>query len=301
MIKKLDRFFENIFSEKMRNKVESTIIYVAILGFIVHLLLIALVRFKIIMDNGHSYLLDSPIAAIYTPFSFIIIYEVYLLVYYLPKSTTIYIAKQYEIITLIIIRRVFKDLSNLEITKDWVNNSRDTQLLLDLITTLLLFFLIFVFYSLSHTQQKKGVLQTETSPKILRFIQIKKIVAASLIPVFLVLSFYSFGTWLADSFLSVNLLVDNMKNVNKIFFNDFFTILILIDVLLLLFSLLHTDEFHKIIRNSGFIISTILIKLSFNAEGILNLILIIVAVLFGVSILLIHNKYEKSDFITEKK
>ena len=88
-------------------------------------------------------------------------------------------------------------------------------------------------------------------------------------------------------------MVDSIKDVNKIFFDDFFTILILIDVLLLLFSFLHTDKFSKVIRNSGFIISTILIKLSFGAEGILNTILIVVAVSFGIVILSIHNQYEK--------
>lgn len=44
---------------------------------------------------------------------------------------------------------------------------------------------------------------------------------------------------------------------------------------------------------SGFIISTILIKLSFGAEGLLSSVLVVVAVLFGVIILLIHNQYEK--------
>jgi hypothetical protein len=42
----------------------------------------------------------------------------------------------------------------------------------------------------------------------------------------------------------------------------------------------------------GFIISTILIKLSFGTEGIMNTILIVTVVLFGVIILAIHNKYE---------
>jgi len=107
----------------------------------------------------------NPIAAIYTPFSFILIYEVYLLVFYLPKSTTIYIGKQYEIITLILIRGI---------------------------------------------------------------------------------------------------------------------------------------KFHKVIRNSGFIISTILIKLSFGSEGLLNTILIVAAVSFGVIILLIHNQYRKIDFSFQK-
>jgi hypothetical protein len=64
-------------------------------------------------------------------------------------------------------------------------------------------------------------------------------------------------------------------------------------VLLLLISFLHTDKFNRVIRNSGFIISTILIKLSFGIEGLLNIILIVVAVLFGVVILAIHNQFEK--------
>ena len=56
---------------------------------------------------------------------------------------------------------------------------------------------------------------------------------------------------------------------------------------------LHSDKFSTVIRNSGFIISTIMIKLSFNTEGILNDILLVFSVVFGILILLIHNKYEK--------
>jgi hypothetical protein len=104
---------------------------------------------------------------------------------------------------------------------------------------------------------------------------------------------YSLGNWIVESFFSFNNLVDKYDEVNKIFFDDFFTILILVDVFLLLFSFLHSDNFNKIMRNSGFIISTIMIKMSFSTEGILNLILIVMSVLFGIIILAIHNKYEK--------
>ncbi len=69
--------------------------------------------------------------------------------------------------------------------------------------------------------------------------------------------------------------------------------LILFDVLLLLFSFFYSDKFHKIIRNSGFVLSTILIKVSFLSTGIVNNLLIIGAVLFGYLILLIHDLYEK--------
>ena len=84
-------------------------------------------------------MLSNPIVATYTPFSFIIVYEVYMLVYYLPRSITTYISKQYEIITLIIIRRLFKDLGNLEITSNWFDISGDLQFTYDLIASLVLF------------------------------------------------------------------------------------------------------------------------------------------------------------------
>ena len=65
------------------------------------------------------------------------------------------------------------------------------------------------------------------------------------------------------------------------------------DVFLLLFSFFHTDEFHKVIRNSGFIISTILIRLSFSVTGLMNTVLIIAAVVFGLVMFFIYNKFEK--------
>ena len=109
----------------------------------------------------------------------------------------------------------------------------------------------------------------------------------------MILAIHGLGRWIHGSFFTISNMVDSMKDINSIFFNDFFTILILTDVLLLLVSFLYTDKFNKVIRNSGFIISTILIKLSFGIDGLLNAVLIVVAVLFGVSILFIHNLFEK--------
>ncbi len=285
--------YSNLLSEKTRKKSEVVIVSIAILSFILHLLVIGLVDLHFLELNDKSSLLTNPIAAIYTPFSFILIYEVYLLVYYLPKSTTIYIGKQYEIIMLIVIRRVFKDLSQLEFTADWFSVKSDLYFTYDIIATIVLFFLIFLFYRLNQTRITKPKDQAQLSPELVKFIRMKNIIAMGLIPIFLVLAIYSFGNWVYQSFFSISQLVDSITDVNKIFFAEFFMILILIDVLLLLFSFLHIDKFNKIIRNSGFIISTILLKLSFSTDGLLNIILIVVAVLFGVVILAIHNQFEK--------
>jgi hypothetical protein len=283
-------FYSRLLSEEVRKKSEIVIISIAIVSFLAHLILVALVNLNWIGSDALSSHLTNPISAIYTPFSFILIYEVYLLVYYLPKSTTNYIGKQYEIITLIVIRSLFKDLANLQFSSDWFRIATDLQFTFDLIATIILFFLIYIFYRLNHSRDSHPQKGKTLPHEIIQFIRLKNIMAMLLIPVFFILAIYGFYRWIHGNLFD---LVESMKDANMVFFNDFFTVLILTDVLILLISFLYTDKFSKVIRNSGFIISTILIKLSFGTEGLLNAILVVVAVLFGVIILLIHNQYEK--------
>lgn len=267
---------------------------VAIFSFIVHLILILLTDFGILYFGNENELLSSPIAAIYTPFSFILIYEVYLLIFYLPKSFTTYIGKQYEIIVLIIIRRLFKDFSSLSLTTDWFKIKYDLQFTYDLIASLVLFYLIYLFRKEGSKRFGPEVLSSAEAEGIERFIKIKKTIASLLIPLIFVVSVYSLMHWLWFALGTQQGGVVAFRNINNVFFEHFFTILIVVDVVLLLFSFFHTDEFHKIIRNSGFIISTILIRLSFSVEGLLNTLLIVAAIIFGLIMLLIYNKYESS-------
>lgn len=92
-MKKLDFLYQLLLSENVKKRSENIIIYISIFSFLAHLVLIYLNKFDFIDLSNFSNLFNNPIAAIYTPFSFILIYEVYLLVYYLPKSSSIYIGK----------------------------------------------------------------------------------------------------------------------------------------------------------------------------------------------------------------
>ena len=294
---KLHQLFEKLYqkflSEKTKERSEQAILWIALASFIIHLLIIGLVSFNIISINGSSHLLNNPIAAIYTPFSFILVYEVYLLVYYLPKSTSIYISKQYEIIALIIIRRLFKDLSELSLSTDWFNIKNDLQFTYDLVASVILFYLIYIFH-IQRTKVYRTVDKTKThSLSISKFINAKKWIATALVPILLIIAIYSFLNWSFGIFQPTETNAISFKNINNIFFEQFFNILIIADVILLLFSFFHTDEFHKVIRNSGFVISTILIRISFSVSGITNTVLIVSAILFGLSMLVIHNKFEK--------
>lgn len=283
--------FDLFLSEDTRLKTEKIILKVALVSFFIHLAIIYLMKFDFLNFSSNSELFNNPISAIYTPFSFILIYEVYLLIYYLPKSFTTYITKQYEIITLIIIRNLFKDLSALELTENWFEIKGDLQFTYDLIASLLLFYLIFLF-------QKQGkiklIQEVNIKPFIQKFVDKKKLIAVILVPLFFFMAIYTLIDWTAGiSFVSNDLL--NLQSINNVFFDKFFTVLILVDVILLLLSFFYTDQFHKIIRNSGFIISTILIRMSFSVDGLISTILIVVAVLFGLAIIKIHNSYEKNE------
>jgi hypothetical protein len=218
---------------------------------------------------------------------------VYLLIFFLTKSISFYIGKQYEIITLIVIRRIFKDIGDLELASKWFNTQSDLQFTYDAITSLILFLLIYFYYqNLKDRAETNDLSIGLEESKIKGFIRLKKTIAILLVPVLLGVAAYTFADWLFAVGTDFGKGIVNFKNMNSIFFDEFFTILIVVDVLLLLASFFYSDKFHKIIRNSGFIISTILIKISFSTEGLVNNLLIIGAVLFGFLILLIHNKFE---------
>ena len=288
-----EKLYQSILSEKIKDRIEKVILSIAIASFIIHLLIIYLVDLKFISIDLNSNLLTNPIAAIYTPFSFILLYEVYLLIFFLPKSFTKYVSKQYEIMSLIIIRRLFKDLSNLRLTGDWFNIKYDLQFSYDLATSLLMFFLIYLFYLQS--EPKKNIVDASVTSNLLlmNFIKIKKILALLLVPIFIFLAIYSFTIWINEIIFSDVNSTNSFSNINNIFFEQFFNILIFADVLLLLFSFYLTDDFYKVMRNSGFIISTILIRISFSTTGLVNNLLIICAILYGLFITIIHNKFER--------
>lgn len=287
----IDKYFKNLLSLEVKEKSEKIVLGIAIISYLLHLFLILLVNQDIIQLDSKFF--KNPIAAIYTPFSFILIYEVYLLVFYLPKSISSYIAKQYQIITLIVIRRIFKDIANLELTSEWFQVKSDLQFTYDVATSLILFGVIYLFQKNIKKSNKNLDITEDKKQNLSRFIYLKKSIAILLVFVLIGLGIYTFIHWIVESVSSYYQGSTHFADLNKIFFEEFFTVLIIFDVVLLMASFFYSNKFHITIRNSGFVISTILLKVSFSIEGIINNSLIVGAVLFGFFILLIYNQFEK--------
>ena len=283
--KKIEGLFSIIYSENNIKKFEKYILYLASLGFVIHLLIILLNNYNLIeLSIIETNLFSNPISALYTPFSFILIYEAFLLIYYIPRSFTTAVGKQYEIISLIIIRKIFKDIPLIDLNANWIDNINNQQLIFDLLGVLIIFFLIYLF-----KKTKENLPVKSATGKLDRFIASKKFLSIILLPILLIISTISFYNWFNGVF--VNDLFD--QNLNYLFFNEFFTILILADVFILLLSFQYTERYSQLIRNTGFIISTILLRLSFSTTGLASILLIISGIVFGLLLLLIYNAIEK--------
>ena len=282
---KIENLFSVIFSVGVLRNVEKYILYLASIGFIIHLSLIFLNNNNLVdLSIIESNLLTNPISALYTPFSFILVYEAFLLIYYIPRSFTTAVGKQYEIISLIVIRKIFGDIPLIDLNANWIENPNNLQLIYDLVGILVIFFLIFLFRKTKDNLPVKSV-----SEKLDRFIASKKLVSIILLPLLAGICFLSFLSWYNGVF--VNESFD--QDLNYLFFNEFFTLLIVVDVFILLLSFQYTERYSQLIRNTGFIISTILLRLSFSATGLASMILIISGIVFGLLILLIYNAIEK--------
>ena len=283
MLERIDILHKNFFSEKNIKKFEKLILYLSISGFLIHLALVFLnLKYDINYFVGLDNLLSNPISALYTPFSFILVYEAFLLIYYFPRSFTTSVAKEYEIISLVLIRKIFEDIPQLNI-ETGIYNNQSLLLLYDLIAIILIFYLIFLF-----RKTLSSITRAKTDKNLFRFIAYKKTLSLILVPVLFFLCLSNFFDWAYSVFINHEII----KNINAVFFIDFFTILILVDVFILLLSFRYTDKYHQIIRNTGFIISTILLRLSFSVSGLQSVILLIIGVLFGLIILRIYRLSE---------
>jgi hypothetical protein len=273
LLHKSGNYFDLYFNAKNVRRVELLILRFAVLAFLIHLFIIFLGNnFLYFKSLEHSYL-----KAIYTPFSFILFYEVFLLVIIIPKSISEFIGKQFEVITLITLRSFFHDIAELDLKNliD-INNPEFISLLYDLIASLIMLSLTILYYKIYQNNRKSEIVNELTN-----FINIKKLVSLSMILILLLLSISSLYIWGAAMAEALKL-NQNYPNPNTVFYADFFSIMIFVDVLLLIISFIYHFSFFTIFRNASFIITTILIRMSLTIEKPMNYIVILIGFLFSI-------------------
>ena len=274
--------FDAIVSYPKKASIEKNVVALAALGFVVHLLLIVIFRMlpesrPTIFDGLNGGLLH----AVYTPFTIILFYEVILLVFALAESHTAEVAKQYQIVSLIVVRRVFKDIGSFGSFDHWISETEAVKaVLLDMGGALLMFVLVTGFTFLQRSAPKVPIARD-----LKGFIELKKSIAVLLLAVLSCLAILNLGVWLRLIPASVLGLPEILKNADLFFFPLFFEFMIFTDVFILIVSLAYYDKYEHFFRNAGFIISTLLLRISLSTPKPYDVGLGLIAMLYGTVVL----------------
>ncbi|MEX0688796.1 MAG: hypothetical protein WD072_09020 [Pirellulales bacterium] len=274
--------FDAIDSPSVRRRLEKLVVAGAAIGFLVHLGVIGVAHYlPHLPETVFKGLDESPLHAVYTPFSVILFYEVLLLVFALAASHTGEIAKQYQIISLIVVRRVFKDIGSFSELENWLAEPEAVRaVLLDMGGAVLMFVIVTAFTFLRHVTPKMPIHRD-----LKGFVELKKGVAVLLMVVLVALAAINFASWLGLIRGLPEAIGGPPANVDLFFFPRFFEFMIFTDVFLLIVSLAYYDRYEYVFRNAGFVISTVLLRVSLSTPKPYDLGLALIAMLYGLAVL----------------
>ena len=280
MLKWNKKLFELSMGDAAEEKIRKAAILAAVLGFFAHMAIWTLFSTERISITGEaSELVSSPLSALYTPFSILLVYEVYQLIRTIPDSFSSSVGKQYEIATLLVVRDILKRLSEVESSEGWEISSDLGFLLVECGAFLALFYTSLTYFRISDGADKSG----DVSDDVVIFVEAKRGVANTMLLVFLSVAAYSFLTWIES-------VQEGGGSVSRvIFFLDFFTFLILADILILLISYWFYTDFGNLARNTGFVLSTVIIRVAISSEGVSSMVLFTLSGVLGIAILRIFD------------
>jgi hypothetical protein len=291
-LSRLTGAFDRIYAAPRRASLDRLVVWVSIAGFAIHLALVFLASTlsappALIAAVGTNYL-----SAIYTPFSFILFYEVLMLIVALPQSTTQSIAKQYEIVSLIFIRSFFKEIAELQGIGKLASMPPDFVPVFGNVSAgLLMFLLVTVF--LHTASQGKPITPGTERRELAVFIARKKVIALGLTILLLALAVRRVVEYSVQAFEVIYRRATPQLNLNAFFYTDVFAVMIFTDVLIVILSLVVSDRYELVFRNAAFVISTILIRFSLTARWPYGALLALMAMAFGISTLFIYNYHQR--------
>lgn len=221
----------------------------------------------------HSVTPDNHFFAVQAAFTVVLILEVISLVFTIPCSFSKSVGKQFEILALILMRNAFKELSYFPEPITFLGNEKAIlNILSDGFGALLIFALLgFYYFVQARGQEKKAA-----PPYLYNFVAAKKGIALVLLIIF--------------AFMGIRSVYAAISGIPQTdFLHGFYTILILTDILVVLISQCFQPSFYAIFRNSGFALSTLIIRIALAAPPFYNVLLGVAAAVFAILLTLASN------------
>lgn len=266
----LEKYWEHLRTQRL---ISSFLAIVFVFGTIVYLLNAA----KLIHLEGDRY--SHPFLGIELAFSALLIFELLSLVFTMPKSVAHSVGKQFELLSLIMLRSAFKEFGKVHHLAEWTLDSKPLlNMFIDGFGALAIFTIIGFSYQL-----QKHVRITESEDEHNNFIKFKKALGLVLLVVFFAIGVHD-----------VKYYFDNNQFIAS--FNMFYTALIFSDILIVLIALRYTLEYLLIFRYSAFVLATIFIRLSLSLHNRLESVIVgVVSAMFIFLLTLTYNYFLNRD------
>jgi len=242
--------------------------------FIAAIVLIELNRRQLVPEPFASLFSLSHLAAIEQAFNLLLALEVVSLILSLSHSVTKSVGKQFEILSLILLRDTFKEFSHFSEPLIWAEIEPSLgSIVASAIGALLIFVVLGFFYK---AQCSRPITTDEKIRS--HFILAKKMIAMLLLVSFV-------GICVVDlwGFFS--------KGLPENAFASFYTLLVFSDVLVVLISLRYSAQYQVSFRNSGYAVATVLIRLALIAPIALGALIGVGTTLFALGISLAYNAF----------
>ncbi|TVP57509.1 MAG: hypothetical protein EA351_05560 [Gemmatimonadales bacterium] len=243
--------------------------------FIASLLLIEANRLGWFPEALAEHLPDRRFQAINAAFTAFLVFEVIGLAFGFSNSIAEVAGKQLEIFSLILLRKSFTELQELPIPITWTSiEGPVAHLVSDAVGALVIFGILAWYYSI---QKRQPIIRSEEARG--SFLSAMRGITLLLLSGIAVI-----GAWTGAQFF--------MHGEIVAFFDAVFTLFIFIDVLVVFVSLQYNLDYGVVFRNTGFAISTVMIRLALAGPPFLNAILGVVAALFAVGVTWVYNRFE---------
>ena len=266
--------------EKMHRKISIALV----LFFLAGLVIIELKRQGLIPSPLGGMIPNNHFFAVQGAFTVVLILEVISLIFTLPCSFSRSVGKQFEILSLILMRNAFKSLAQFP---EPVTFNGNEQAILHIISDGFGALLIFALLGYYYMVQERASDEAMKPADLFSFVSAKKGIALILLAVFIFLGLHS--GWMVA-----------IHREHTDFLYDFYTILILTDILIVLISECFHPSFYTVFRNSGFALSTMLIRMALAAPPYFNVLLGCAAALFAILLTKISGRLFKEQLTVRK-
>lgn len=246
-----------------------------VVGFLLALFVIELGRHGLLPESVAASVPGSHFPAIELAFYLLLSYEVVGLVFGISHSVSNAAGKQLEIFSLILLRHAFEVFANLDEPLRWEQlRFRVLEMLANSAGAVAIFVLIGLYYRLQRHRPAPGDPQDRRT-----FILAKKAIALGLLAVFTVVGL--------RSVVSHALRFERPHD----FFEQFYTLLIFADILVVLLSLRYSSTYQVVFRNSGLAVATVLLRIALSAPPFVNTALGIAAALLALTLTAAYNAF----------